>query len=280
MKQFWSNLSPELQKRIKVAIPGVSLFLAVLIFGGKFGTAVIAVVLSLAMIFEFSNMTLSLPDAKEKRTALLGITWLVHLFNFFAPRLEFIFLSAAFVGLFIYYLVTSDRHQNETFQTHLRELMMSLFGLFYLAFLPLYLTMLRDQPSGLHWVASFILMIWAGDVAAYFVGKKYGKRPLFAVISPKKSQEGAWGSLAASILILALYKICFFKDLGWVAILPTAVLVNGAAQLGDLCESFIKRVFQVKDSGSLLPGHGGFLDRFDSVVFSLPIMYACSKVFG
>jgi phosphatidate cytidylyltransferase len=100
------------------------------------------------------------------------------------------------------------------------------------------------------------------------------------VISPKKTVEGALGGFGLSLLISIVFKLTVIKNFGWLGILIIPGIVVIFAQVGDLCESFLKRAFSKKDSGSILPGHGGFLDRFDAVVFGLPVMYACVRIFN
>ena len=86
--------------------------------------------------------------------------------------------------------------------------------------------------------------------------------------------------MATAWIVTLLYKLILFRGMPWAAVIIVPPLVSATAQAGDLCESLLKRAFDCKDSGSLLPGHGGFLDRFDGVVFSLPIMYACIRIFS
>jgi phosphatidate cytidylyltransferase len=140
--------------------------------------------------------------------------------------------------------------------------------------------MIRDGSNGIRWLMLFLLIVWAGDTGAYFVGRKYGKRKLYPLISPGKSLEGAGGGLAASLLIALIFKLAAFHALGWLGAVVTPILVGVVSQLGDLCESFLKRANRIKDSSHILPGHGGILDRFDGVLFSLPVMYFCVKVFA
>lgn len=270
----------ELKKRVITGVMGGVILLLAVIFGGRIGTALLAVILSLGMFYEFIEMSFSLPDKDEKRLVLLGSTWLLAFANFWIPRAEYELLLLMFFGFFTYFLFTAERHGGEFLQTHFRELVYSFFGGFYLAFLPLFLILIQDAEHGIRWTVFFFLLNWVNDSVAYFVGKKYGKRRLYFRISPKKTVEGAVGGVAGGILFALLYKTLFFWNMPWAAVLLIPLFVGSAAQLGDLCESFLKRAHFKKDSGSILPGHGGFLDRFDGVVFSLPVMYACMRLLG
>jgi phosphatidate cytidylyltransferase len=130
----------------------------------------------------------------------------------------------------------------------------------------------RDYNA--HWLMFTLLVNWAGDIGAYYVGRSLGKHRLAERISPKKTWEGAAGSLLASALIAGAYLMRFIGGTATAPALAVTLTANAAGQLGDLAESAIKRGANVKDSGSLLPGHGGMLDRVDSTLFALPVVYA------
>ncbi len=270
----------ELKKRVIVGIVGALALILLISFGGWVGICVLTLAISLAMVNEFSSMAFSLKDRVEKRYALLCLTWFVGLGNVISPRSEYELLTFCFLGLFGFYLFTADLHPEADFFSHFKELMHSVFGVLYLVCMPLYLTRIQAATDGVRWTLLFLLIVWAGDSAAYFVGKKYGKKKLYSLISPKKTYEGAAGGLLAGILIAFIFKLLFFRTMPWLAVLFVPVLVGVASQIGDLCESFLKRAYGKKDSGSILPGHGGFLDRFDGVVFSAPVMYACIRIFS
>jgi len=129
-----------------------------------------------------------------------------------------------------------------------------------------------------HWLMYALLVNWAGDMGAYYVGRRWGRHKMAPRISPQKSWEGALASVAASVLIAGAYLLRFVP---WIAVAPVVALTvaaNAAGQIGDLTESALKRGAGLKDSGTILPGHGGFLDRVDSTLFSLPLIYAFLKL--
>jgi phosphatidate cytidylyltransferase len=121
-------------------------------------------------------------------------------------------------------------------------------------------------------IFAILFLIWANDVGAYFVGKFLGKHKLFERISPKKTWEGSVGGLLTAILFTYLLYTYFglFSVPKWMGLCVVTVI---SGSLGDLVESMIKRTLNVKDSGTLLPGHGGFLDRFDALIFAIPFIY-------
>jgi phosphatidate cytidylyltransferase len=129
-----------------------------------------------------------------------------------------------------------------------------------------------------HWLMYGLMLNWVGDIGAYYVGRPFGKHKLASRISPKKSWEGSVASVFTSGLVGTLYLQLFIPSVPlWQAIALT-VAANIAGQVGDLAESAMKRGANVKDSGGILPGHGGFLDRVDSTLFALPIVYAYLKL--
>lgn len=131
----------------------------------------------------------------------------------------------------------------------------------------------NDFPEGWKLVFFLLLVVWLGDSGAYYVGKKFGKRKLSPRISPKKTIEGLAGGMATSIVAAVVIHFTFFQNFPLHHAIIAGVLLSFAGVVGDLAESMWKRSADVKDSGTLLPGHGGFLDRFDSILFTAPILY-------
>ncbi len=148
----------------------------------------------------------------------------------------------------------------------------------YAGLLPAAVVALREG-AGWEWVVLLFVVTWANDTLAYFAGRFLGKRPLAPRISPKKTWEGFWGGAAGSVLGALAVKALFIPELS----VPAAVLVGAGGAvlgpLGDLSESMLKRAAGVKDSGRVIPGHGGLLDRIDAVLFVAPWVVACSLWF-
>jgi phosphatidate cytidylyltransferase len=128
-------------------------------------------------------------------------------------------------------------------------------------------------------IIGFFLLIWANDTGAYLTGVSFGRHRLMERISPKKSWEGFFGGLVTAIIIAWLLSgwLGVVNSFQWVII---AVIISIAGTYGDLVESMLKRSLGVKDSGTVMPGHGGFLDRFDSAILSFPLVYLFILVFG
>lgn len=131
----------------------------------------------------------------------------------------------------------------------------------------------NDFPEGPKLVGFLMLVVWLGDAGAYYVGKKFGKRKLSPRISPKKTIEGLAGGVATSVIAAAVIHFTFFKAFPLSYAMAIGAILSVAGVIGDLAESMWKRSAGVKDSGTFLPGHGGFLDRFDSIFYTAPILY-------
>jgi phosphatidate cytidylyltransferase len=145
-------------------------------------------------------------------------------------------------------------------------------GVFYVTLLTTCMALLRRDPgeAGRYWVLLLLATIWAGDTGAYFVGRFLGKHKLSPVVSPKKTWEGAIGGLACSIGMAYLVVWLTPLDMHWILVLALAAPAAILGQIGDLCESLIKRSCGAKDSGKIIYGHGGILDRIDALMFAAP----------
>ncbi|KPV39820.1 phosphatidate cytidylyltransferase [Alicyclobacillus ferrooxydans] len=135
------------------------------------------------------------------------------------------------------------------------------------------LTAMRSVPHGWQWLLIYLLAIWSTDTAAYFVGRSVGGRKLLPAVSPNKTVSGSVGGLVAAIVIPTVLGVILISPVGWWKYAVVGLVASVAGQVGDLIESAYKRTSGVKDSGRLLPGHGGMLDRVDSLLFAAPLVY-------
>lgn len=149
---------------------------------------------------------------------------------------------------------------------------LTLGGILYISFLFSYIVPLRDISSlGAKLVITIFFATWMGDTGAYFIGKKWGKHKLFPQVSPHKSWEGFMGAILVSCVAMLISRIWLFFPLVHTLILGVFIGIMG--QVGDFFESMLKREVGIKDFGKILPGHGGVLDRFDSLLFTIPLFY-------
>jgi phosphatidate cytidylyltransferase len=145
-----------------------------------------------------------------------------------------------------------------------------------IAYVPLFLSFLvltRNGSDGMGWIFFLLFIVFAGDTSALYVGSFYGRHKLSPAVSPGKTIEGSLGGLAANLIFGALSKMLFLPGLTWPQTLLCSLVIGAAGQAGDLFESMLKRASKVKDSGTLLPGHGGILDRIDALLFAAPVAY-------
>jgi len=154
-------------------------------------------------------------------------------------------------------------------------------GVLYVGVLLTYVALLKRRGAdGGAWVYVVLTLTWFSDTGAYFAGRFLGPmwpRKLAPNVSPKKTVIGALGGLAGSFGALALAKLWYLPTLTWIDCVVVAIPANFLGQMGDLCESLLKRSVGVKDSGNLLPGHGGMLDRVDALLFTAPYVYVCAE---
>lgn len=197
---------------------------------------------------------------------------IVVMVGFYRGNVELV-LAALLIhygGEMLLWLMTEKR-----FDTALVSTSASVAGVVYVAVFLGFLVLVRVDASDAapRLLTLGFAIIMAGDTGAYYVGRLMGRRKLAPHVSPAKTVEGSIGGLAASFLAAGISKGTFFPDIPWVHLLVLAVVVNIVGQIGDLVESMLKRGSQVKDAAALLPGHGGMLDRLDSIIFNAPIIY-------
>jgi phosphatidate cytidylyltransferase len=149
------------------------------------------------------------------------------------------------------------------------------FTQLYIPFLLSHVLLLFQLPFGRRWIFFVLFVVFAGDTGAYYIGSRWGRHKLWPAVSPGKTIEGAFGGLFSSLVVAVISGKLLFSSAGitvaFLLILATGLALVG--QTGDLVESMLKRVSQVKDSSGLLPGHGGLLDRLDSLIFAFPLTY-------
>ena len=196
-------------------------------------------------------------------------------------------LAPTAVVLFVAMLLCITAMRGQGFRFSLPSIATSLFAVPYIALSLAALIFIREQS--VFWIVILFASVWAGDAAAMYVGKSLGKHKLAPRVSPNKTWEGAVGSVLGSV-VACLCVLKFHASIaaqarqfngsdvhpeapGVITVIAAAILLNTAAQFGDLAESVIKRGAGVKDSGTLLPGHGGMLDRIDALLFAAPVLW-------
>jgi len=172
-------------------------------------------------------------------------------------------LGTAFISLF----------QFKTNPLVMESVKKQIQGIVYIPVLLSLLICIRNSPEGLTWIFFLLAIVFAGDISALYVGTLIGRHKLCPAVSPGKTIEGSLGGIAANLLIGGIAKMLFLPQLSWGLSILFFLAVGAAGQVGDLFESELKRASKVKDSGGILPGHGGFLDRIDALLFAAPVAY-------
>lgn len=251
-------------KRTISALIGAPLFLGLVYLGGKY-TAFLIAVLTLLALREFLQIGEQMGIRTWfKLTTLVTIAWLISLLIGGAEWMVTVLVLWLLIGL--------GRLALTYPKTSLSEASFNLLAVFYSVVLLSHLYLLRQLPNGIVWTFLTIFLVWATDTGAYLIGKQFGSHLLAPQVSPKKTVEGSLGGLLFSIVVA----LVFWRNAGgatWITYIILAVIIGVSAQIGDLFESALKRSAGVKDSGKLIPGHGGILDRFDSLIFALPLVY-------
>jgi phosphatidate cytidylyltransferase len=288
-------------QRIATALVLIPVVLLLVLKAPAYLLVIVAGAVALLAIREFLKLTESY-QVQPLSSLTYGFTALYFLFVIAAsagatPLMEgasVIYETALAAALAPFVFLTAAMRRSDL-STGYPAAAASTFAFGYIAIPMALLVEIRRQPAGAIWVIYTLLAVWAGDIFAYFVGKSLGRHRMSPRISPKKTWEGAVASILASVIV----GVVWFRHAAQLSgvllhaglidarggmfgleqprlwpIVALSIVVNIAAQLGDLVESLIKRGAGVKDSGAMLPGHGGMLDRIDAMLFAVPVVWA------
>ena len=278
-------------KRVLTAIILIPLVLLLVFLPARWDGLFTLATAGVAMLAAWEYMALAVKKgAQAPRLAVILSILLLFGARLFVESFEFLRQTDAVFGLLAIFLLVFC-----TFRSPVERMMVdvttSIFCLFYIGLMLLALPALHDdvEGNGPSLLTFLFCVVWAGDVAALYVGRAWGRRKLAPTLSPNKTWEGSIASVAGSLLVagglLALsnelaewnfVKLSYHGEIWYWLVL--AVIVNVAAQIGDLAESALKRSVGVKDSGSLLPGHGGILDRIDALLLAAPVMWLAQLI--
>lgn len=244
----------------------------------------IAVVALAAGLFEFYLLTKKLELKADAGIGYLGATALTVAFIFDAPAADPNLLIMTLAGFVIVVLITQTFRFQKDFTKMLAGAGVTILGVLYLAFLGGFLIATRVGFEGrpnlsTHLLGFFFLVLMGSDTGAYFTGRALGKHKLAPGISPGKTWEGLVGGLVAAAAFAALSTFWFFPELPYQYSIPLGIVMAGVGVLGDLAESAMKRGSKTKDAASILPGHGGLLDRLDSLLLNAPILYYFARIY-
>lgn len=263
-----------MQQRVITAVVALVLFIPIIIYGG-IAIQLTAAALAVVGVYELFKMKgLELISFEGVLAALGAITLVLprEVWFFFLPEKSDTYILF-YVIVMVLLTATVFSRNTYTFDEAVFPIVVSLYvGMGFKSFL-----LARGTTSDLTVLIYGLIVVWTTDIGAYMIGRRFGARKLAPAISPNKTLEGALGGILCSVVIAAIFFAFFpaktyFGYEMWVMLIFTVVF-SMVGQMGDLVESAFKRHYGVKDSGKILPGHGGILDRFDSMLFVFPVMH-------
>ena len=244
----------------------------------------IAIFALAAGLFEFFSLTKKLELKADAGIAYLGAAGLTVAFVVNAPAVAPDLLMIALALFIVIVLITQTFRFQKDFSKMLGGAGVTVLGVLYIAFLGGFLIATRmgfeNHPFlSTHLLGYFFLVLMGSDTGAYFAGRAFGKHKLAPGISPGKTVEGLIGGLVAAAAFAALATFWFFPELPYQYSIPLAIVMAAVGVLGDLAESAMKRGSKTKDAATILPGHGGLLDRLDSLLLNAPILYYFARIY-
>jgi phosphatidate cytidylyltransferase len=257
-----------MKQRIITAVIAAAVFLPIVIFGGWPFIAMVYLIASVAL-YEALKMK------HLKLFSVPGILSLLLLWIFLIPEqysdlldgFDYTKLEIFFLGVLLFLTYTVITKNRFTFEDVAFSIMSILYvGLGFYFFI-------ETREESLTYVFYSLFIIWATDSGAYFIGRAIGKHKLWPEISPNKTTEGFFGGVISALAVAALFSVFGDMKVPTVILLMATAFLSVFGQIGDLVESALKRHYNVKDSGNILPGHGGMLDRFDSLLFVWPLIH-------
>lgn len=257
-----------MKQRIITAVAAAAIFLPIVIYGGWPFVLMVYLIASIALYEALKMKKLNL-------FSVPGIISLILLWIFMIPKeyhdllesLNYTKLELFALGVLLFLTYTVITKNRFTFEDVAFSIMSALYtGLGFYFFI-------ETRQASLTFVFYSLFMVWATDSGAYFFGRAFGKRKLWPEISPNKTIEGFLGGIMSALIVAVLFTVFAEMDVSIILLLAATAFLSVFGQIGDLAESALKRYYNVKDSGNILPGHGGMLDRFDSLLFVWPLIH-------
>lgn len=255
-------------KRVIAAFVFIPLLLLLVLKGSYLHYSLFISTLSLMGLLEYFKL---IKGKVNHRMRITGVLWGMFLAaGLFIGNSQIVIaiLALGFISLCLTRLsITGD------IKTVFQDIGFTSLGPLYVSLLFGHLQLIQTMVEGRKWTLLLFATIWMGDTAAFYTGLSVGRHKLYPEISPNKTVEGAAGGVFGSIIVVVIAKMWFIRQMSLTDVAVISIGIAVVGQLGDLCESMFKRAAGVKDSGSIIPGHGGILDRFDSILFAAPFLY-------
>ncbi|MBT2681387.1 phosphatidate cytidylyltransferase [Bacillus sp. ISL-35] len=257
-----------MKQRIITAVIAAAIFLPIVIFGGWPFIAMVYLIASVALYEALKMKQLNLFSVPGILSlVLLWIFLIPSQYSGFLNEFDYTKLELFFLGVLLFLTYTVITKNRFTFEDVAFSIMSTLYvGLGFYFFI-------ETREASLIYVFYSLFIIWATDSGAYFIGRAIGKHKLWPEISPNKTTEGFFGGIVSALIVALLFSIFGDMEVSAIILLTATAFLSVFGQIGDLVESALKRHYNVKDSGNILPGHGGMLDRFDSLLFVWPLIH-------
>jgi len=259
-------------KRLLTAVIALPLLLWLIAEGSTFLFALLISAIALLALYEYFQITVVLSAVAARRwidavgySAGLGIIWAAY-FNSPLIMIRMMIIHFLLTGLIS---ILRARVEGNVFTSAFRRIV----AVSYIPVLMSCLVFIRNGVNGSEWIFFLFSVVFVGDAAAFYIGTFWGKHKLVPMVSPGKTVEGSLAGLAGNIGAGLISQMILALPISWTSCMLFSFLMGVGAQVGDLFESQIKRAADIKDSGNILPGHGGILDRFDATLFAAPVLY-------
>ena len=258
-------------KRILTTVIGIPIVVATLLLGNEYIIGGIALIASIICMYEYFNVI---------KKVCKPIKWVGYLSNiviigamFFSKELFqsilVFYIPIVFILLFLQVIITNMK-------TNFKDVAYTFLGIMYIPFFLMFIELIRKMENGKIMIGYVFIISWATDIFAYLIGKHFGKIK-FSKISPNKTVEGSIAGIIGTIAFILIYTVIINKycnaEYSYIIFVVMGILLSIVGQIGDFVASIVKRFVDTKDYGNLLPGHGGMLDRIDSLLFIAPFAY-------
>lgn len=258
-------------KRILTAVLGLPFVILIIVFGNKYLLDTLLTIIAIICMHEYLSVIekVSHPVKWIAYLSTLGVSAVSFLSQEVLMKVIIFSIPIILLILFLHVIITNMK-------TTVKDVAYTVLGIFYITFFIMCLALIRGIEHGKIYIGFIVLIAWSTDIFAYLIGKRWGKHK-FSKVSPKKSIEGcisgAIGAIVCSLIYIMIMNKFADIEFSYLLISIIALILSLISQVGDFVASSIKRFADVKDYGNLLPGHGGMLDRIDSLIFIAPFLY-------
>jgi len=253
-------------KRVITTFVSIPFLIGIIYFAPSWVFTILILFAALVSLTEFYAIVR--PKAAEKTVFLNYLLTALLFLSLLGKELLYI----AIFPLFVIFPLTFSIFGYSKGHPKMGDIGQVILGPFYICLPLAFLAIIARLPQGQMWIFFILAVTFAGDTASFYLGRRFGRHKL-TQISPGKTWEGSLGGLIANTITAGIFGFLFFPSLSIISIMVLAIAIGISGQFGDLAESMLKRISNIKDSGKILPGHGGILDRIDSLLFAIPVLY-------